>query len=98
MSLAEASGQGKAKVITEYGEKFRYDFIMLSDSSYWGVSRNSQERLQPDEITSVYLQSAKQSFSKAEKIGGGIVLGIIIGGLVIGIVYVAMLLHELNTL
>ena len=61
VSINEAYETGDVKVISTDGGKKEYDNIIIKDSVYYGIIGENELRLDPDQISSIYLKNYKKS-------------------------------------
>lgn len=78
-SINEAKYMGKVKVISTVGNNQSFKNIYLKDSIYFGMRGNKEIRLNPAEISGIYLKDFKKSRTQTNVLVVGIVtaLGVV---------------------
>ena len=78
-SINQAKNMGKVKVISTFGNNKSYKNIYLKDSLYFGLRGNKEIRLNPAEISGIYLKDYKKSRTQTNVLVVGLVtaLGIV---------------------
>jgi len=61
VSIDEANMTGEVKIMTTKGEKIKLKNIELEEGIYYGFDGKNEVRLDPDQISSIYLKDHEKS-------------------------------------
>ena len=97
-SINEAKNMGKVKVISTVGNNQSFKNIYLKDSIYFGLRGNQEIRLNPAEISGIYLKDYKKSRTQTNVLVVGLVTAVGIVAIVAVVAGVAAMVEVLPLL
>ena len=75
ISIEEAKGKGKVRVVTNFGIEYMYDNIILKDSIYYVINGKNVRRINQNQLSEIYLKDKKNSSIRIVLVTIGGILG-----------------------